>query len=106
MKKLNDGSRVTIIPIMIRSTFAPSITKAEARQLVEVLGIFTMFGFTVFAYLTWFLAFLSGGRAWIHVNVVGEMYVEYLLWLVVTALVTLSFYYYLTGENRTPSVDS
>lgn len=81
------------------------MSKAETRQLVEVLGVFTMFGFTVFAYLAWFLAFVSGGRTWISINIVGEMYVEYLLWIVVTAIVTLSFYYYLTEENRATSAE-
>ena len=81
------------------------VTKAEMRELVEVLGVFIMFAFTLFAYLAWFLAFVSGGRAYIHVNVIGEMYVEYLIWIVVTAIVTLSFYYYLTGENRESTSD-
>lgn len=76
------------------------VRKSTVKEGIEILGIFSMFALSVFAYLVWWLAFQQGGRVTIDVNVVGEMWLEYLLWLVLTPLVTLSMYYYLRGENR------
>ena len=78
------------------------VRKARVKEAIEVLGIFSMFALSVFAYLVWWLAFQGGGRVTVDVNVVGEMWLEFLLWLVLTPLITLSMYYYLRGENRTP----
>ena len=77
------------------------VRKSSIKEIIEILGIFSMFALSVFAYLIWWLAFHQGGRIWIDVNFVGEMWIEYALWGVLTPLITLSMYYYLKQENRT-----
>ena len=59
-----------------------------------------MFALSIFSYLIWWLAFQQGGRIWIDVNFVGEMWIEYVLWGMIIPLITLSMYYYLKQENR------
>jgi len=75
-------------------------SKRTLKELIEILGIFSMFGLSVFVYLVWWVAFKHGGDVWLRVNVFGEMWFEYLLWMVVTPLITLAMYYYLKQENR------
>lgn len=74
------------------------VSKTNVRELIEILGIFSMFGLSVFVYLVWWLAFQRGGRIWVEINTFGEMWFEYALWLIVTPLITLSMYYYLKPE--------
>lgn len=78
------------------------VRKSTIKEAIEILGIFSMFGLSVFAYLAWWLAFHQGGRLVIDVNFAGEMWIEYLLWAVITPLITLSMFYYLKQENRAP----
>lgn len=75
------------------------IRKSTVKEAIEVLGIFSMFALSVFAYLVWWLAFQNDGHVRVDVNVVGEMWVEYVVWMFLTALITLSMYYYLKQEN-------
>ena len=77
------------------------VNKSSIKEGIEVLGIFLMFALSIFSYLIWWLAFQQGGRIWVDVNFVGEMWVEYAMWGVITPLITLSMYYYLKQENRT-----
>lgn len=77
------------------------VRKTTIKEGIEVLGIFSMFALSVFAYLMWWLAFHQGGRIWIDVNFAGEMWLEYALWAIITPLITLSMYYYLKQETRT-----
>lgn len=76
------------------------ISKTTLKELIEILGIFSMFALSVVVYLVWWLAFREGGQLSLHINLFGEMWVEYLLWVVVTPLITLAMYYYLKQENR------
>ncbi|WP_135806343.1 hypothetical protein [Halorussus marinus] len=73
---------------------------ARLKDVVEILGIFSMFGLSVFAYLAWWLAFHNGGTVRIDVTAFGELWLEYLLWLVVTPLITLGLYYYVERGGR------
>lgn len=77
------------------------IDKGTIKEFIEILGIFLMFGLSVVTYLVWWLAFREGGAVSIRVDLIGEMWVEYVLWIVITPLITLSLYYYLKQENRT-----
>lgn len=81
------------------------LRKSSVKEAIEILGVFSMFALSVFAYLVWWLAFRNGGRVTVDVTVAGEMWLEFLLWLVLTPLITLSMYYYLRGENRPPRSD-
>ncbi|MFC4357765.1 hypothetical protein ACFO0N_07360 [Halobium salinum] len=82
------------------------ISKATLKELIEVLGIFSMFGMSVFTYLVWWVAFKQGGTIQLHIDFFGEMWFEYVLWMVVTPVITLAMYYYLKGENRTRTRES
>lgn len=75
------------------------IRKSTVKEAIEVLGIFSMFALSVFTYLVWWLAFQNDGRIRIDINVVGEMWVEYVMWVFLTPLITLSMYYYLKQER-------
>lgn len=75
------------------------IRKSTVKEAIEVLGIFSMFALSVFTYLVWWLAFQNDGRIRIDINVVGEMWVEYVMWVFLTPLITLSMYYYLKQEQ-------
>ena len=79
------------------------VSKATLKELIEVLGIFSMFALSVVVYLVWWLAFREGGQLRLSIDLFGEMWVEYLLWIVVTPVITLAMYYYLKQENRTPT---
>lgn len=77
------------------------VAKRTLKEFIEILGIFSMFAMSVVVYLVWWLAFRAGGKLSLHVNLFGEMWIEYLLWVIVTPLITLAMYYYLKQENRT-----
>ena len=79
------------------------VSKANLKEAIEILGIFSMFAMSVVVYLLWWLAFREGGQLRLTIEMFGEMWLEYLLWVVVTPLITLSMYYYLKQENRTPA---
>jgi hypothetical protein len=76
------------------------VTKSTLKECIEILGIFSMFGLSVFVYLVWWLAFYQGGQISLKINVFQEMWFEYVLWLIAAPLITLSMYYYLKGENH------
>lgn len=79
------------------------VSKANLKEAIEILGIFSMFAMSVVVYLLWWLAFREGGQLQLTIEMFGEMWLEYLLWVVVTPLITLAMYYYLKQENRTPT---
>jgi uncharacterized membrane protein len=81
------------------------VSKASLREAIEILGIFSMFAMSVVVYLLWWLAFREGGQLRVRIDAFGEMWVEYVLWVVVTPIITLALYYYLKQENRTPRSD-
>lgn len=76
------------------------VSKTNLKEAIEILGIFSMFALSVLVYLLWWLAFREGGQLRLHLNLFGEIWVEYLLWILVTPLITLGMYYYLKEENR------
>lgn len=78
------------------------VSKANLKEAIEILGIFSMFALSVVVYLVWWVAFRAGGQLHLRIDMFGEMWVEYLLWVIVTPLITLAMYYYLKQENRTP----
>ena len=78
------------------------VSKKNLKEAIEILGIFSMFALSVVAYLVWWLALRKGGQLQLSIKMFGEMWIEYLLWVIVTPLITLAMYYYLKQENRTP----
>lgn len=70
-----------------------------SRSLVEVLAVFMMFALSLGLYLVWFLAFLNGGEVTVIIDQYGEMWLEYLMWVVVTAVITIGFTDYLNGPS-------
>jgi len=76
------------------------ISKTTLKEFIEILGIFSMFALSIVVYLLWWLAFREGGQLNLSINLFGEMWVEYVLWIVITPLITLALYYYLKQENR------
>lgn len=81
------------------------VSKATLKEVVEILGIFSMFAMSIVVYLLWWLAFREGGQLQLRIDMFGEMWVEYVLWIVVTPLITLAMYYYLKEENRTSTAN-
>jgi len=79
------------------------ISKTTLKELIEILGIFSMFALSVVVYLLWWLAFREGGELTLYLDMFGEMWVEYVLWIIVTPLITLAMYYYLKQENQHPA---
>ncbi|WP_135855035.1 hypothetical protein [Halorussus salinus] len=76
------------------------VSKSTLKEVIEILGIFSMFALSVFVYLVWWLAFYQGGQVSLQINVFEEMWFEYVLWLIVTPLITLSMYYYLKEDGQ------
>jgi hypothetical protein len=54
-----------------------------------------MFALSVILHFVWMQAFLNGGRVTIAIDMYGEMWVEYALWVVVAAVVSVGFAQYL-----------
>lgn len=79
------------------------VSKTNLKEAIEIFGIFSMFALSVVVYLVWWLAFREGGQLYLRIDMFGEMWVEYLLWVIVTPLITLAMYYYLKQENRSPT---
>lgn len=63
------------------------------RRLIAVLAIFEAFALSLCMMNLWYLAFLNGGTVTISINSYGEMWPEYLLWLVVTPILVLGLHY-------------
>lgn len=81
------------------------VSKSNLKEAIEILGIFSMFALSVLVYLLWWLAFREDGQLQLKLNLFGEMWVEYLLWVVITPIITLAIYYYLKEENRSATED-
>lgn len=75
------------------------VERATLRECIEILGVFSMFGLSVLIYLLWWIAFFEGGRIWIDITRFGERWVEYAIWMVVTPLITLGMYFYVTDRD-------
>lgn len=59
------------------------------RRIIEALAVVATFASTVTFYLVWWIAYVNGGRAVVAINVVGEAWLEYLLWILVTAVIAV-----------------
>jgi hypothetical protein len=73
-----------------------------SRSRMEVLAVFLMFVLSLCMYLVWFTAFVAGGSVTVAINEAGEMWVEYAVWIVVTAVICVGFTDYL---NRSADED-
>lgn len=58
-----------------------------------MLALFEMAALSVILVNLWFMALRNGGRVTLHVDLFGEMRVEYVLWLVLTPVLTLGLHY-------------
>ena len=63
------------------------------RRLLALIALFEMAALSVVLANLWFLALRNGGRVTIHVDLFGEMWAEYLLWLVLTPVLVLGLHY-------------
>lgn len=63
------------------------------RRLVALLALFEMAALSVVLANLWFLAFRNGGRVTLHIDLFGEMWIEYVLWLLLTPVLVLGFHY-------------
>ncbi len=73
------------------------------KRLVTVIAVFEAFSLAVVFLNVWFVAMLNGGSVWLAVDAYGEMWLEYVLWLVLTPILVVGFYYTLeelsTGQK-------
>lgn len=66
---------------------------------VEFIPPFQRWAFTL--YVVWTAAFLEGGRLTVTIDRYNEMWIEYVMWVVVTVVITIGFTDYLNRrENR------
>lgn len=63
------------------------------KRLVTVIAVFEAFSLAVVFINVWFVAMLNGGSMRIAIDAYGEMWVEYVLWLVLTPILVVGFYY-------------
>lgn len=73
------------------------------KRLVTVIAVFEAFSLAVVFINVWFVAMLNGGTMRIAIDAYGEMWLEYVLWLVLTPVLVVGFYYTLeelsTGQG-------
>jgi hypothetical protein len=77
------------------SALRAEVYERMTRSAVEVFAVFMMFALSVILHFVWMQAFLNGGRVTIAIDMYGEMWVEYALWVVVAAVVSVGFAQYL-----------
>jgi uncharacterized membrane protein len=63
------------------------------KRLVTVIAVFEAFSLAVVLINVWFVAMLNGGSMRIAIDAYGEMWLEYVLWLVLTPVLVVGFYY-------------
>lgn len=73
--------------------FRALVTVMSHRRLVALLALFEMATLSIVTANVWFFAFRNGGRVTVHVDLFGEMWVEYVLWLVLTPVLVLGLHY-------------
>lgn len=73
------------------------------KRLVTVIAVFEAFSLAVVFINVWFVAMLNGGSMRLAIDAYGEMWLEYVLWLVLTPVLVVGFYYTLeelsTGQS-------
>lgn len=73
------------------------------KRLVTVIAVFEAFSLAIIFINVWFVAMLNGGTMRIAIDAYGEMWFEYVLWLVLTPVLVVGFYYAL--EELSPAGD-
>jgi uncharacterized membrane protein len=73
------------------------------KRLVTVIAVFEAFSLAIIFINVWFVAMLNGGTMRIAIDAYGEMWLEYVLWLVLTPVLVVGFYYAL--EELSPAGD-
>lgn len=72
------------------------------KRLVAVAALFEAFSLSILFINGWFVAMLNGGSVTVSIDAFGEMWFEYVLWLVLTPVLLLGFHYLLeelSGEK-------
>lgn len=70
-----------------------------SRGLIKTLAFAVAWQCAMLLMLLWFAALANGGTLTIMINEFGEAGIEYVLWLIVTPLLTLGLYYILEEEG-------
>jgi len=70
------------------------------RPAIEVFAVFLMFALSACLHFVWMGAFLNGGQITITINQYSEMWVEYVIWIFVTAIVSVGFAEYLNRGTQ------
>lgn len=70
------------------------------RQFIELLAIIWMTGFSLILGLIWAVAFLNGGKIVVSINQYGELWPEFLLWILITIIITVGLTSYLERIAR------
>lgn len=67
------------------------------RRVVQDLAILWTFGLSVLLCAVWWTAAFQGGTTTVHVDAYGEMFLEFLVWLVVSPVIAVGLGEYLRG---------
>jgi len=65
------------------------------KRLITVIAVFEAFSLSIVLMNVWFVAMLNGGTMRLSIDAYGEMWAEYVLWLVLTPVLLLGLYYVL-----------
>jgi len=63
------------------------------KRLISLIAVFEAFALSVFMINIWYLALLNGQSITLRIDAYGEMWVEYVLWLVLTPVLVLGLHY-------------
>ncbi|MFC6864195.1 hypothetical protein ACFQGE_12105 [Halomicroarcula sp. GCM10025817] len=63
------------------------------KRLLAIIAIFEAFSLSFFMLNLWYFAFINGESVSIQINAFGEMWGEYLLWLILTPVLVLGLHY-------------
>lgn len=63
------------------------------KRLLAIVALFEAFSLAVLLINGWFVAMLNGGSVTVSIDAFGEMWVEYVLWLVLTPVLLLGLHY-------------
>jgi len=71
------------------------------RQLLSLIAVFEAFALSLFMLNVWYLAFINGQSITLYIGRFEEVWVEYVLWLVLTPVLVLGLHYTIE-EIRAP----
>ena len=63
------------------------------KQLIALIAIFEAFALSLFMMNVWYLALLNGESITLQINSYGEMWLEYILWMILTPILVLGLHY-------------